>query len=235
MLRGSARGKSRRIVSQGPLSALEILCLALANARVTAGSPSLARPASPQGSHSAFSGTTTYTAKNRTTSHSNLGLEQRLSHIDVRNFVQLPRFHLRLESSFSSSPSTVKLRMVCSRSRTTHEPGRTVLTPRRAHRICDHGISSCTHLRDHCCHEKGCQKKSLWFARSSIHSLLLLLTPACHIDSDSDSSIEQLTNRGNKLRKKARYIHEGQLAAPSGPQVYKRVSRVDCGSSHGTR
>ncbi|KAH8775832.1 RXT2-like protein [Hyaloscypha finlandica] len=41
-------------------------------------------------------------------------------------------------------------------------------------------------------------------------------------DSDSDSSIEQLTNRGNKLRKKARYIHEGQLAPPSGPQVYKR-------------
>ncbi|PMD48319.1 hypothetical protein L207DRAFT_505351 [Hyaloscypha variabilis F] len=41
-------------------------------------------------------------------------------------------------------------------------------------------------------------------------------------DSDSDSSIEQLTNRGNKLRKKARYIHEGQLALPSGPQVYKR-------------
>ncbi|KAH6724782.1 RXT2-like protein [Leptodontidium sp. MPI-SDFR-AT-0119] len=41
-------------------------------------------------------------------------------------------------------------------------------------------------------------------------------------DSDSDSSIEKLTNRGNKLRKKARFIHEGQLAPPSGPQVYKR-------------
>ncbi|KAH7342195.1 RXT2-like protein [Rhexocercosporidium sp. MPI-PUGE-AT-0058] len=41
-------------------------------------------------------------------------------------------------------------------------------------------------------------------------------------DSDSDSSIENLTNRGNKLRKKARFIHEGQLAPPSGPQVYKR-------------
>ncbi|CZT04932.1 uncharacterized protein RAG0_11197 [Rhynchosporium agropyri] len=42
-------------------------------------------------------------------------------------------------------------------------------------------------------------------------------------DSDSDSSIEHLTNRGNKLRKKARFIHEGQLAPPSGPQVYKRT------------
>ncbi|KAF8867254.1 hypothetical protein BDZ45DRAFT_734520 [Acephala macrosclerotiorum] len=42
-------------------------------------------------------------------------------------------------------------------------------------------------------------------------------------DSDSDSSIEQLTNRGNKLRKKARFVHEGQLAPPSGPNVYKRT------------
>ncbi|KAI9051244.1 hypothetical protein LZ554_005345 [Drepanopeziza brunnea f. sp. 'monogermtubi'] len=41
-------------------------------------------------------------------------------------------------------------------------------------------------------------------------------------DSDSENEIENLTNRGNKLRKKARYVHEGQLAAPSGPQVYRR-------------
>jgi hypothetical protein len=53
----------------------------------------------------------------------------------------------------------------------------------------------------------------------------ILLIPAYHVDSDSDSSIEQLTNRGNKLRKKARYVHEGQLALPSGPQVYRRVRR----------
>jgi hypothetical protein len=42
-------------------------------------------------------------------------------------------------------------------------------------------------------------------------------------DSDSDSSIEHLTNRGNKLRKKARFVHEGQLAPPTGPLVYKKV------------
>ncbi|RDL42015.1 Uncharacterized protein BP5553_01994 [Venustampulla echinocandica] len=36
------------------------------------------------------------------------------------------------------------------------------------------------------------------------------------------SSIEQLTNRGNKLRRRARFVHEGQLAPPTGPQVYKR-------------
>lgn len=45
----------------------------------------------------------------------------------------------------------------------------------------------------------------------------------CDADSDSDSSIEQLTNRGNKLRKKARYVHKGQLAPPTGPVVYRRV------------
>lgn len=41
-------------------------------------------------------------------------------------------------------------------------------------------------------------------------------------DSDSDSSIEALTNRGNKLKRKARYVHQGQLAPPNGPPVYKR-------------
>jgi hypothetical protein len=50
-----------------------------------------------------------------------------------------------------------------------------------------------------------------------------LLMPLCGSDSDSDSEIEQLTNRGNKLRKKARFMHEGQLARPTGPRVYKRV------------
>jgi len=44
-----------------------------------------------------------------------------------------------------------------------------------------------------------------------------------YADSDSESSIEQLTNRGNKLRKKARFVHEGQLAPPTGPNVYRRV------------
>lgn len=53
-----------------------------------------------------------------------------------------------------------------------------------------------------------------------------LLTTSHYSDSDSDSSIEQLTNRGNKLRKKARYVRDGQLGLPSGPQVYKRVR--DC-------
>lgn len=42
-------------------------------------------------------------------------------------------------------------------------------------------------------------------------------------ESDSEDSIQQITNRGNKLRKKARYVHEGQLGLPNGPQVYKKT------------
>ncbi|EHK96858.1 hypothetical protein M7I_7399 [Glarea lozoyensis 74030] len=41
-------------------------------------------------------------------------------------------------------------------------------------------------------------------------------------DSDSDDSIEELTNRGNKLKRKSRFVREGQLAPPSGPQVYRK-------------
>ncbi|KAL8874398.1 MAG: hypothetical protein Q9174_000243 [Haloplaca sp. 1 TL-2023] len=40
--------------------------------------------------------------------------------------------------------------------------------------------------------------------------------------SDSDDSISRFTNRGNKLKRKARYVHEGQLDRPNGPKVYKR-------------
>ncbi|KAB8289525.1 hypothetical protein EYC80_010684 [Monilinia laxa] len=42
-------------------------------------------------------------------------------------------------------------------------------------------------------------------------------------ESDSDASIERLTNRGNKLRKRARYVHQGQLAPPTGPHVYRET------------
>ncbi|KZF26301.1 hypothetical protein L228DRAFT_279527 [Xylona heveae TC161] len=40
--------------------------------------------------------------------------------------------------------------------------------------------------------------------------------------SDSDDSVHQPTNRGNKLKRKARYVHEGQLSLPNGPRVYRR-------------
>jgi hypothetical protein len=70
--------------------------------------------------------------------------------------------------------------------------------------------------------KKAIKRKAYGMTRftSNFSSMLM---PLCDTDSDSDSEIEQLTNRGNKLRKKAKFVHEGQLARPTGPQVYKRV------------
>ncbi|KFY12052.1 hypothetical protein V492_04117 [Pseudogymnoascus sp. VKM F-4246] len=42
-------------------------------------------------------------------------------------------------------------------------------------------------------------------------------------ESDSEQSIDQTTNRGNKLKKRARYVREGRLAMPNGPQAYKKT------------
>ncbi|KFZ15648.1 hypothetical protein V502_05481 [Pseudogymnoascus sp. VKM F-4520 (FW-2644)] len=42
-------------------------------------------------------------------------------------------------------------------------------------------------------------------------------------ESDSEHSIDQTTNRGNKLKKRARYVREGRLAMPNGPQAYKKT------------
>ncbi|KAI1211331.1 RXT2-like protein [Annulohypoxylon truncatum] len=42
-------------------------------------------------------------------------------------------------------------------------------------------------------------------------------------DSDSDEEVHYHGNRGHKLMKRARFVHEGQLAPPSGPEVYKEV------------
>ncbi|KAI1318551.1 hypothetical protein F5Y16DRAFT_391817 [Xylariaceae sp. FL0255] len=42
-------------------------------------------------------------------------------------------------------------------------------------------------------------------------------------ESDSDSEIDYHGNRGFKLKKKARFAHQGQLAPPSGPQFYREV------------
>lgn len=44
-------------------------------------------------------------------------------------------------------------------------------------------------------------------------------------ESDSDDEIEHYTNRGNKLKKRALFAHQGQLIPPSGPEVYRQVSR----------
>ncbi|KAG8671485.1 hypothetical protein FPOAC2_04827 [Fusarium poae] len=40
-------------------------------------------------------------------------------------------------------------------------------------------------------------------------------------ESDSDSEIESYSNRGNKLKKKARFVRQGQLVPNNGPSSYK--------------
>jgi hypothetical protein len=50
------------------------------------------------------------------------------------------------------------------------------------------------------------------------------LTAVSAADSDSDSSIDQTTNRGNKLKKRARFVHQGRLTSSMGPAAYKEVS-----------
>ncbi|RDA93878.1 hypothetical protein CP533_4517 [Ophiocordyceps camponoti-saundersi (nom. inval.)] len=42
-------------------------------------------------------------------------------------------------------------------------------------------------------------------------------------ESDSDSEMEGRGNRGNKLKKRARFAHEGQLAPTEGPSAYKET------------
>lgn len=42
-------------------------------------------------------------------------------------------------------------------------------------------------------------------------------------ESDSDEEIQGTSNRGNKLQKRSRYVHQGQINTPSGPSVYKEV------------
>ncbi|KAI1356156.1 RXT2-like protein [Xylaria sp. FL0043] len=42
-------------------------------------------------------------------------------------------------------------------------------------------------------------------------------------ESDSDTEVEFHGNRGHKLKRRARFTHEGQLVAPSGPEVYREI------------
>ncbi|OLN85198.1 Transcriptional regulatory protein rxt2 [Colletotrichum chlorophyti] len=42
-------------------------------------------------------------------------------------------------------------------------------------------------------------------------------------ESDSDEEIDHYGNRGQKLKKRALFSHQGQLAPPTGPEVYNEV------------
>lgn len=137
---------------------------------------------------------------------------------------QLRTLQLALASCDSSSPSTGKLHSARSWSRVTARSWNIWYWDRRE-RIRSATMASQAALISETI--AGMKKAVKRKAYGMLHPRSILRTPllisAQTIDSDSDASIDQLTNRGNKLRKKARYVHEGQLAPPSGPQVYKRV------------
>ncbi len=53
------------------------------------------------------------------------------------------------------------------------------------------------------------------------------------LESDSDSEVDYQGNRGHKLKRRARFTHEGQLVAPSGPEVYREVGEsITFGAHH---
>jgi hypothetical protein len=56
------------------------------------------------------------------------------------------------------------------------------------------------------------------------------------VDSDSDSSVEHNTNRGYKLKKRARFVKQGTLASTMSPAAYKEVRNryPSCGGSVGS-
>lgn len=43
------------------------------------------------------------------------------------------------------------------------------------------------------------------------------------IDSESDESINRASNRGNKLKRKAKYVEEGRLDLANGVRAYHKV------------
>ncbi|TVY27342.1 Transcriptional regulatory protein, partial [Lachnellula hyalina] len=87
---------------------------------------------------------------------------------------------------------------------------------------CHHGRSSSADREYHRWHEEGREKKSLRQEVLPLSTKYRMLMVRYGTDEESDSSIEHLTDRGNKLRKKSRFVHEGQLAPPNGPQAYKK-------------
>jgi hypothetical protein len=155
---------------------------------------------------------------------SKLRLEALFSCLPFKNLAQLRTLQLALASYDSSCPSTGKLHSARSWSRVTARSWNIWYWDRRE-RIRSATMASQAALISETI--AGMKKAVKRKAYGMLHPRSILRTPllisAQTIDSDSDASIDQLTNRGNKLRKKARYVHEGQLAPPSGPQVYKRV------------
>lgn len=92
-------------------------------------------------------------------------------------------------------------------------------------RFACHGVAAGPFRRDNSRHEESFQAENLRYA-----NLAALVAPrgltADHVhptESDSDSEIESYSNRGYKLKKKARFARQGQLVPNNGPSSYREV------------
>lgn len=62
--------------------------------------------------------------------------------------------------------------------------------------------------------------------RRQVSSSLLTRSRFFFLESDSDSEIQAPTNRGNKLKQKAKFVREGKLGPPTGPTVYREACSI---------
>ncbi|ODA82416.1 hypothetical protein RJ55_00923 [Drechmeria coniospora] len=89
--------------------------------------------------------------------------------------------------------------------------------PRRLARPNDHGHDSHRRRR----HDHAMASQQILFAETIAGMKKAFKRKA--YESDSDSEIENRGNRGNKLKKRARFAHQGQLAPTQGPSAYKET------------
>ena len=68
-----------------------------------------------------------------------------------------------------------------------------------------------------------CKIESLFLHIPLAHNLPVLASA-----SESGDGPQPPTNRGNKLKRKANLVHEGQIYPTDGPATYKRVSVAIC-------
>jgi hypothetical protein len=94
--------------------------------------------------------------------------------------------------------------------------------PRRS-LVDNHGFPACYLCGDHRCNEESPEAEGIRYVTAHLIGLMSFELIPCALESDSDSEVDYHGNRGRKLKKGARFAHEGQLAPPSGPELYREV------------
>lgn len=86
-----------------------------------------------------------------------------------------------------------------------------------------HGRTTTSLRRDHHRHEAGYgeSRRRYHLPIQTLPSTILTSGAA----SASDDSIHAVSNRGNKRKKRAKYVQQGRLDQADGPRTYRRVSR----------